>query len=128
MSSGGPDGMELVVESTVAQTHRVRSFILRRPDGGRLPSFTPGSHVVVHTGGRRNAYSLTGPASAPSFYSISVLRLDGGLGGSVALHELTPGERVLVSHPRSAFAPVATARHHLLIAAGVGITPMLSHV
>jgi ferredoxin-NADP reductase len=82
---------------------------------------------VVQYGDGANAYSLTGSGSAPFEYAISVLRVEDGVGGSLAMHRLAPGDRVRVSRPRSAFAPVATARHHLLIAAGIGITPMLSH-
>jgi ferredoxin-NADP reductase len=43
------------------------------------------------------------------------------------MHQLAVGDLVFVSRPRSAFAPASTATHHLLIAAGIGITPVLSH-
>ena len=45
----------------------------------------------------------------------------------MAMHRLATGDSVHVSLPRSAFAPAATARHFLLVAAGIGITPVLSH-
>jgi ferredoxin-NADP reductase len=83
---------------------------------------------VLECGGRTNAYSLTGSGDAPEEYSISVLHRPDGRGGSSAVHRLLAGERVLASRPRSAFAPAATARRHLLIAGGIGITPMVSHL
>jgi ferredoxin-NADP reductase len=43
------------------------------------------------------------------------------------VHELEVGDVVSADRPRSAFAPVASARHHLLVAGGIGITPMLAH-
>ncbi|HWH26762.1 MAG TPA: PDR/VanB family oxidoreductase, partial [Pseudolysinimonas sp.] len=49
-------------------------------------------------------------------------------GGSLHMHRLAPGDTVHVSRPRSAFAPVSNASHHVLIAAGIGLTPILSHV
>ncbi|MBX7431434.1 PDR/VanB family oxidoreductase [Mycobacterium sp. Y57] len=105
------------------------------PDGAPLPSFTPGSHIVVECGGterRANAYSLTGDGIAPAAYVISVLRCppeSGGSGGSQWIHdELAVGDSVVTRPPRSAFAPVLRARRHLLVAAGIGITPMVSHL
>jgi ferredoxin-NADP reductase len=113
-----------------AQTHNgVRSLRLTATDGRPLPSFTPGSHIVIEAGGRRNAYSLTGEFLQPTAYRISVRYEPDGHGGSRWLHErLAPGDELIVARPRSAFAPVATARHHVLIAGGIGVTPILSHV
>ncbi|MDZ4265513.1 MAG: PDR/VanB family oxidoreductase, partial [Mycobacterium sp.] len=76
-----------------------------------------------------NAYSLTGEAITPDAYVISVLRCDDGSGGSRWIHdELAAGDTVVTRLPRSAFAPVLRARRHLLVAAGIGITPMVSHL
>jgi ferredoxin-NADP reductase len=120
--------LDLVLVHVVDATPTIRTFTLRDPHATLLPPFVPGSHVTVQIGDRSNCYSLTGSGAHPSEYTISVLRRDDGAGGSRALHTLVPGDSVRVSRPRSAFAPVATARRHLLVAAGIGITPMLSHV
>ena len=120
-------GLHLEVTKVSRQTESIVSITLAAPAGGRLPSYVPGSHLVVQYGSGVNAYSLTGSGNAPSEYSISVLRVEEGAGGSVAMHRLSVGDRVNVSRPRSAFAPASTATHHLLVAAGIGITPILSH-
>ena len=117
----------LEVTNITAQTASVTSITFGDPRGQQLPSYVPGSHLVVHYGNGANAYSLTGAGDAPLNYSISVLRVEGGGGGSVAMHALSVGDQIQVSRPRSAFAPAAKAKHHLLIAAGIGITPVLSH-
>ncbi len=44
------------------------------------------------------------------------------------MHGLLPGQRIRGSSPRAGFSPIATARHHLMIAGGIGITPFLSHL
>lgn len=120
-------GLQLEVTNVSIQTESIVSITFGDPSGGPLPFYVPGSHLVVDYGEGVNAYSLTGSGSAPSEYTISVLRAEDGAGGSVAMHRLAVGDRVHVSRPRSAFAPAATAKHHLLIAAGIGITPVLSH-
>ncbi len=120
-------GLQFEVTDVSVQTASVTSISFADPSGGALPGYVPGSHLVVQYGDGANAYSLTGSGNTPSEYSISVLRVEDGAGGSLAMHRLSVGDRVRVSRPRSAFAPVATATHHLLIAAGIGITPMLSH-
>jgi ferredoxin-NADP reductase len=100
---------------------------LAAPGGEELPGFTAGSHLVVGCGEKANAYSLTGEGLFPERYTISVLRQENGQGGSMYMHGLAIGDTVRASRPRSAFAPVADARLHLLIAGGIGITPILSH-
>ncbi|GAB06320.1 2Fe-2S iron-sulfur cluster binding domain-containing protein [Gordonia amarae] len=119
----------LVVRDITDQSGDIRSFTFAAPDGAPLPAFVAGSHLVVRAGERTNAYSLTSDGTAPTEYSISVLRVAGGNGGSRWLHdELSVGDSVEVIMPRSAFAPLAAARKHLLIAGGIGITPMISHL
>ncbi|TGD87852.1 oxidoreductase [Mycolicibacterium sp. CH28] len=107
----------------------IRTLRLALPDRGLLPSFTPGSHIVIEYDGGANAYSLTGESTTPREYVISVLECSDGRGGSRWIHHgLAIGDAVTVRDPRSAFAPVLSASRHLLIAAGIGITPMVSHL
>lgn len=120
-------GLQLEVTTITRQTESIVSITFADPSRAPLPSYVPGSHLVVQCGAGANAYSLTGSGSAPSEYTISVLQVEGGAGGSLAMHRLAVGDRAHVSRPRSAFAPAATARHFLLVAAGIGITPVLSH-
>jgi ferredoxin-NADP reductase len=106
----------------------VRTFTLAAIDDSLLLPFVPGSHLVVECGERTNAYSLLDDGVVSSRYRISVLLSRDGDGGSRWLHEtVREGDTLAVSSPRSAFAPGAAARHHLLIAAGIGVTPILSH-
>lgn len=121
------DGLELVVAGATEQPGGIRSIVLRRPDGAELPGFVAGSHLVVDCGAKVNAYSLTGSGLFPTEYTLSVLRDDEGAGGSRRMHDLSVGDTLRTSRPRSAFATVANARHHVLVAAGIGVTPMLSH-
>lgn len=125
--------LTLVLKDATELCSGVRQLRLESEDALTLPSFTPGSHLVLECGvteqgtPRRNSYSMTGPELEPDHYSISVQLDPQGKGGSRWIHELPIGTRVRVSRPRSVFAPVLTARHHLLIAGGIGVTPILSH-
>jgi ferredoxin-NADP reductase len=121
--------LQLRVAEANSLTVDVRELILRAPDGAGLPSYVPGSHIAVEYGaGKRNSYSLTGVGLAPHHYAISVRLAPDGAGGSRFLHRLPVGATVSVSVPRSDFAPVLSARHHLFVAGGIGITPVLAHV
>ena len=72
----------------------IRTLRLARPDRAPLPSFTPGSHLVVEYDGGANAYSLTGETSAPQEYTVSVLNRVDGRGGSRWIHGLSVGDTV----------------------------------
>jgi ferredoxin-NADP reductase len=118
---------QLVVLSVEPVTPEVTHFVLGDAAGRVLTSYEPGSHVVIQAGRKRNAYSLVGDGVNPRQYGISVLRHDTG-GGSQWLHaNLGVGSTVLVEGPRSMFSPDPTARKLLLVAAGIGVTPVLSH-
>ena len=119
--------LHLRVVGTSVAAPGVRNLVLARADGARLPAYPPGSHLVLHCGQRRNAYSLTGCGTRPGTYTVSVLLLADGQGGSRWVHGLQVGDELVADRPRSAFAPVSTATHHLLVAGGIGITPVLSH-
>ncbi len=125
--------LQLEVVGIVDEPGDIRTLTLARPDRAPLPSFTPGSHIVIACGDpdhpRPNAYSLTGDNIEPDVYTVSVLLCPDGSGGSRWIHErLSVGDLVTVTGPRSAFAPVLRARRHLLVAGGIGVTPMISHL
>lgn len=123
--------MTLVVAGIDDSVPGIRSLRLTDPGGVSLPSFVPGSHLVLECGDVSNAYSLTGPDLLPAVYEVSVLKVaeaDGGRGGSAWIHGLAVGDEVTALPPRSAFAPVQRATKHLLVAGGIGITPMVSHL
>ena len=120
--------LDLAVAGAQAIAGSVAQLTLVAAAGKALPSFRPGSHLGLYwREGRVNCYSLTGDGESPAAYAVSVLRVPGGRGGSAWAHGLRPGDRVRALPPRSGFAPVATARRHLLVAGGIGITPLLAH-
>lgn len=117
----------LQVREVRALTADVSHFRLVPVDGTPLTAYQPGSHLIVTAGEHRNAYSLVDDGINPTSYGISVLRRAQG-GGSDWLHDhVTAGDLVEVEGPRSMFAPVLDQRHALLVAGGIGVTPVLSH-
>lgn len=104
----------------------VVSLTLAHPDGGRLPDWTPGSHIdLVLPEGTTRQYSLCGDRWDPYTYRIAVLREPAGRGGSAYVHDrLAPGDLVGVGGPRNHF-PLVPADRYLFIAGGIGITPLL---
>lgn len=116
------------IAKIIDETADVRIFILTRPDGGDLPLAPAGSHIDVHpNGGPMRQYSLCNPASDRSHYRIAVKRAPESRGGSAAMHDrLKAGDSLTISTPRNNFALQDTTGKTLLIAGGIGITPILS--
>lgn len=100
-------------------------------DGGLLPTSMPGAHLSLTLAGKhrafRNSYSIVSRQDDRSYYEIIVRRTVQSRGGSAFIHdELRVGDVVSASVPNSQFPIQNLARKHLLIAGGIGITPMLS--
>jgi vanillate O-demethylase ferredoxin subunit len=122
--------MALQVRRITYQAIGINSYELVDPAGGDLPPFTAGAHVDFHLrDGRVRQYSLTNDPAERHRYVIAVLRDERGRGGSMALHERVHVQRLVsIGAPRNNFPLVAGARRHLLVAGGIGVTPMLSMV
>jgi ferredoxin-NADP reductase len=108
-------------------------FMLTHPTGGLLPRFTPGSHIVIHMRDgsmvHRNSYSLiNGGYNEGLAYFIGVQLAPNSKGGSKYLHEkVVRGAELTISVPANYFPTAEDAVKHLLIAGGIGITPLLAH-
>jgi vanillate O-demethylase ferredoxin subunit len=117
--------VEVTARSDLAED--TAGFELAAVDGGMLPPFEAGSHIDVHlSGGLVRQYSLHDLPSEPPRYRIGVLREPQSRGGSVALIEgVNVGDRLDVSVPRNHFPLDAGANRSILLAGGIGITPIL---
>ena len=110
---------------------QVKRFRFERVDGGAMPVFSGGAHVVVamRDGNvlRRNPYSLMSSPTDTSGYEISVLRVTTSRGGSHFLHDkLKRGDEVTLSQPVNLFPIDQRSSKHLLLAGGIGITPFMA--
>ena len=115
------------VEAVRDEALDVRSFALVPADARPLPAFSAGSHIDVHVApGLVRQYSLCNDPADTGRYQIAVKREPASRGGSQAMHErVREGDLLTISAPRNNFALVPAAKHHLLIAGGIGITPLL---
>ncbi len=104
----------------------IASYELARADGQPLPPFSAGSHIDVHLpGGLVRQYSLCNDPHEAAHYRIGVLRDAASRGGSIAMHEqVHEGDVISISEPRNHF-PLHAAPHSLLLAGGIGITPLM---
>lgn len=122
--------LRLRVRQITYQAIGINAYEFVSEDGGELPEFTAGAHVDLYfRDGRVRQYSLCNDPDDRRRYLIAVLREDNGRGGSVAIHERVHTQRlVAVGRPRNNFPLVEGAPHHILLAGGIGITPMKAMV
>lgn len=96
-------------------------------DGRALPRWTPGAHIDVECGGPElsRQYSLCGDPDDAQAWEIAVLREADGRGGSAWVHgQLKAGDHLRIRGPRNHFRLDEAARKLILIAGGIGITPV----
>jgi vanillate monooxygenase ferredoxin subunit len=96
-------------------------------DDRPLPAFSAGSHIDVHLpNGLTRQYSLCNAPSEGHRYLIGVLRDPESRGGSQAMHEqVKEGDVLHISAPKNHFPLAHEATHSVLIAGGIGVTPIL---
>ncbi|MDP9794951.1 ferredoxin-NADP reductase [Catenuloplanes nepalensis] len=113
---------ELMVRGLVLEAENVLTVELA---GTGLPAWTPGAHVdLIVADGTVRQYSLCGDPASTTL-TVAVRHEPAGRGGSDWVHRgLRPGDRVTVRGVRNHFA-LEDAPGHVLIAGGVGITPLL---
>ncbi len=120
------DTLSVKVLRKVQEAQDIASFELASTDGSPLPPFSAGSHVDVQVpGGLTRQYSLSNDDKEQHRYRIAVLRDPKSRGGSVGMHDaVKEGDVLTISTPRNHF-PMVRAERTLLLAGGIGVTPIL---
>jgi ring-1,2-phenylacetyl-CoA epoxidase subunit PaaE len=92
---------------------------------GAVFAFAPGQSLTLKRGDERRSYSICAPAGrAPR---IGVREVAGGAVSGWLIHQVRPGDTIEMQAPSGTFTPdLQVTGHHVLIAAGSGITPVLS--
>jgi ferredoxin-NADP reductase len=106
----------------------ILSLELRPLTGEVFPPFEAGSHIDLHLPhGIVRSYSLLNDSRERHRYVVAVLKDKSSRGGSRAVHEdLRIAMPLEISEPRNNFKLIETAEHSVLVAGGIGITPILS--
>jgi vanillate O-demethylase ferredoxin subunit len=118
--------MRLDVTAVRSEPGDVLVLEMKHPRKPELPAYEPGAHVDVHLPNNMvRQYSLCGPPDQLGRYTIAVKREASGRGGSIWLHEnVRVGMQLPVSAPRNHFRLVPSDGPVLLLAGGIGITPL----
>jgi vanillate O-demethylase ferredoxin subunit len=120
--------ISVTVAAKRVEADSIVSFTLRATDGAPLPAFDAGAHIDVHLPiGLTRQYSLCNAPTDRAAYQIAVLREPAGRGGSAAMHDTVhEGDALLIGAPRNLFPLHAGHESSILLAGGIGITPILA--
>lgn len=106
-------------------SEEIRSFTFEARDGTPFTAAVPGAHIDVYLPGELlRQYSLWQWDPAGRWGAVAVKREDAGRGGSAAMHRLSVGDTVTLVGPRNNFPLTEDAAHSILIAGGIGATPI----
>lgn len=116
------------VQRITQETPQVRTFELVAASAHELPPFSAGAHIDVRLpNGLVRPYSLCNDPGQRGVYCIGVKREPQSRGGSAYLHErVREGDILDIGAPRHQFSLAPAASHHLLLGAGIGITPLMA--
>jgi ferredoxin-NADP reductase len=122
-SPGLIDARLIAIEPVAKDTNL---YTFQRVDGAPLPPYQPGAHIDLHLpNGMIRQFSLCAPNTDPDSYVVGIKRDAASRGGSrYIFDEMRVGHDIKISAPRNNFPLVENAEHILLIAGGIGITPV----
>jgi ferredoxin-NADP reductase/ferredoxin len=131
MPAGEPPVFPVLLARREDMAEDVVRYEFTALDGGELPPFEAGAHIdVVIAPEYLRPYSLAGNPADRSRYVLGVLREPpeaGGRGGSALMHRaFRAGRRVFVSRPTNHFRLHEDATFSLLMAGGIGVTPLFA--
>ena len=124
----------LRVATVIRETPSTSTFVLESPEGGPPGfSYRAGQHLtlVVNLGDRteRRCYSFSSSPASGGLPSITVKRTPDGVVSRHLHEQLQAGDTIVATEPTGAFTlelDPAASRHLVLVAGGVGITPLIS--
>jgi tetrachlorobenzoquinone reductase len=101
-------------------------YTFARSEGGALPAYKPGAHIDLHLpNGLVRQFSLVVPNNDPASYVVGVKKDAASRGGSrYIIEEMKVGDQIKISAPRNNFPLIENAEHVVLVAGGIGITPI----
>lgn len=101
-------------------------YTFQRPDKAPLPAADPGAHIgVILPNGIERQYSLVIAGPQLKEYTVGVKRDLNSRGGSIFMHDqLRVGSRLPIVPPRNNFPLKDDADLVVLLAGGIGITPI----
>ena len=122
--------MQVRVKRVSFEAENINSYELVAPGGGDLAPFTAGGHIDIHLpNGMIRSYSLVNDQGERSRYVVAVNKDAASRGGSSSIHQTVhAGDILTISYPKNNFSLQESAAHSVLIAGGIGITPLLSMI
>lgn len=130
--SPAPDAGDAPILARIVARKReaedIVSVELRPAEGSTFPPFSAGAHVDVHVApGIVRQYSLSNDPRESDRYRLAILAEPNSRGGSAGIHAGFPvGAIVTLGPPRNLFPLEEAAGHSILLAGGIGITPLLA--
>ncbi|MBR8235432.1 PDR/VanB family oxidoreductase [Burkholderia sp. AU42008] len=116
------------IDALIDAAQDIRCFRVSRVDGQPFDAYEPGAHIdVTAPSGITRQYSLCGNPDERGSYLFAVKKEAQSRGGSRSLHDdVSVGAELSIGTPRNLFRLADDASEHVLVAAGIGITPLLS--
>ena len=131
----GSHVLELQIVDVVAETQDARSLVFAVPDGAEIPAerlrYAPGQFLTLRipserTGSVARCYSLCSSPFTDDALTVTVKRTADGYASNWLCDHAHPGMRIHVLAPSGNFVPKTLDDDFLLLAAGSGITPVMS--
>ena len=121
------NALKLTLTHASAETELIRVMTFQCATGDTLPDYSAGAHIEfdLESAGKR-AYSLIDWPSKTEGYTVAVQREEAGEGGSKAMHAMEVGESIESTDPKNDFTLLDSPAPVLLLAGGIGITPLIS--